>query len=121
MPDLEFNLDDRGIERELILAKDATLPTLRVKLLDGNAPVNLSGAVVTFSMEDDLSVLKVTDQAGSVIDGPGGIIEYPWAAADVNTVNIFTGQFKAVKGGETYLIPNNSNQKLLITINEKVV
>lgn len=120
MPVLEFNADDRGIEREFIISKDARFPDLEVKLLDGNVPVDLSGATVAFSMEDSLSVLKVTLAVGDAPDGVDGIIRYQWAAADVDTVGRFTGQFKATKGGKDFLIPNNSNQRLRITIVNKV-
>ena len=78
MPVLEFNLDDRGLERELLLSKDSRLPDLEVKLLDGNVPEDLSTATVTFSMEDSSGTLKVTNQSGSVVDGPNGIIKYQW-------------------------------------------
>jgi hypothetical protein len=122
MPTLDFHLDDRSpFERTFRLSKGATLPKLELRLLDGATAANITGAAVTFSMDDEAGVAKVTDQAGAiVVPATDGKFEYAWAAADVDTEGRFFGQFKLVIGGVQHLVPNNSAQKLRIEIGPAV-
>lgn len=122
MPTLDFHLDERSpFEKVLRLSKGATLPKLEVRLLDGAKAVDITGATVTFSMDDEAGVAKVTDQVGSIVTPPtNGKFDYAWAAADVDTEGRFFGQFKLVIGGVQHLVPNNSAQRLRIEIGPAV-
>lgn len=121
MPTLQFHLDQRSpFARHFRLSKGARLPALLVQLLDGDTPVDLSTATVTFSMVDDAGVLKVNAVAGTLVDGPNGKVSYAWAAADVDTVKDFWGQFKITVGGKDYLVPDNEVQRLRIEVVAKV-
>lgn len=116
MPLLEFFLDDRGGQRVQNLRLDvlATLPALRVQVLDENDPVDLTGGVVTFSMEDSNGIFKILNAAAVLEDATNGIVRYDWTTPDVNVEEIFLGQFKIVIGADQYLIPTNADQQLRI-------
>lgn len=121
MPVLDFFLDERSpIERELQIAKGSLLPPVVVRLLDDGEPVSLTGATVVFSMVDEDGTMKITEQAGDLLDADAGKVRYEWAAADVNTENTFFGQFKITVGSDFYLVPNNNSQRLRIIVGPKV-
>lgn len=122
MPILDFHLDERSnFERVHRAGKGATLPRLQVRLLDGSTPVDLSTATVLFSMDDEDGVAKVAAAAGALVSpGTKGIVEYVWAAADVDTEGRFFGQFSVTIGGVVHLIPNNSSQRLRVEIGPSI-
>ncbi len=122
MPTFDFNLEDRSpFEKVLQLSKGATLPKIEVRLLDGAKAVDISGATVAFSMDDEAGVAKITDQVGAIVTpATDGKFEYAWASADVDTEGRFFGQFKLVIGGVQHLVPNNSAQRLRIEIGPAV-
>ncbi len=121
MPVLEFNLDERSaLERTLHLAKNARLPELDVRVLDGGASQDLTGATVTFSMETEAGVVKVNNAAGTLEDASDGRVQYAWAAADVDTEGTFFGQFKITVSAKDFLVPNGSTQKLRVIIGPRV-
>lgn len=121
MNPLQFNLEDRSpFDRRFFISKDARLPDIQVQLLDGTDPVNLTGATVTFSMQDLSGVVKVNATAAILVTPLSGIVGYAWLAADTDTVGVFKGQFVATIGGKEYKIPNNTDQTLIITIGERI-
>lgn len=121
MPLLVFNLEDRSpFDETLVLSKGATLPELEVQLLNGNAPEDLTGGVVTFSMDDDKGVAKITGAAAVLVTATDGKIKYVWASGDVDTEGVFFGQFKIVVSAVQYLIPNNEDQRLRIVVGPAV-
>ena len=122
MPILDFHLDERSnFDRVHRAAKGATLPKLQIRLLDGATPVDVTGATVTFSMDDESGTAKITAQAGAIF-GPSanGVVEYVWAAADVDTEGRFFGQFSVTIGAVKHLIPNNSAQRLRVEIGPSI-
>ena len=77
------------------------LPTLRVQCLDGDGvPVDLATAVAqTFSMRhSDTSVVKVTAGACTIISTTDGIVDYAWAANDVDTAGDYEGEVTVTFG-----------------------
>lgn len=121
MPILEFNLDERSaLERTLHLAKDARLPELDVRVLDGGASQDLTGASVTFSMETEAGVVKVNNAAGTLEDASDGLVQYAWVAADVDTEGTFFGQFKITVSSKDFLVPNNKTSRLRIIVGPKI-
>lgn len=120
MPILIANLDDKSpIDLKFRISKDATLPKIQVKLLDQGEVVDLTGATVVFSMEDEAGTLKITGQAGVVEDELNGIVSYTWSAGDTDTTGRFFGQFKITDVGD-YLIPSNNGEKMVIEISDSL-
>lgn len=121
MPRFSFFLDDRSPRTEVLnISKDATLPLVEIQLFDGFDAVVLDNPSATFSMDDETGTNKVSDAAAVIDDGGCAKVSYQLAAADTDTVGRFFGQFKITSGGETYLIPDNKSQRLMIEIGEKV-
>ncbi len=117
MPRFKFNLEERSrFEKVLAIDKQATLPKLEVQVLDGSDPVDLTGATVTFSMQDSNGVAKISGAAATLDDAAKGKISYAFQGADVDTDGVFSGQFSVVVAGGTYKIPNASTQRLIIQI-----
>ncbi len=71
-------------------------------------------------MDDEDGTAKIADVAATLVDGPNAKVEYQWAGTDTDTENRHFGQFKAVKGAETFLFPNNQTQRLRIIIGPAV-
>jgi hypothetical protein len=115
---LDFNLQDRSpFDREFTVCKAERLPDLPVRLLDGHDVVDLTGATVTFTMRSEAGGgPKVNAAAGTLVSGPGGTVGYAWAALDVDTPGRYYGQFAITVGGKAYLVPNNSSQRLVVTV-----
>lgn len=94
-------------------------PYLRmsVQTSDGVA-FDFTGAVgVTFVMytKADEPEEKVSAAATFVGDPSDGVIEYQWAAVDVDTAGEFLAEFDVdYGGGETMTLPENGN--ILVTI-----
>lgn len=121
MPILEFNLDERSaFERTFHLSRDARLPPLDVRLLDGAAAQDLTSAVVTFSMQTEAGVVKVNNATAILQDAVDGRIRYEWAALDVDTEGTFFGQFTISEAGKAFRIPNGTTQKLRIIIGPRI-
>ena len=122
MAALIFHLDDRSpFDQRFTISEDARLPDLEIQLLDNNVAVDLTGATVTFSMENaDTGALKVDAAAAVLSDATAGKVKYQWAAADVDTPADYFGQFKITVSSKDYLIPNNDDQALVVTIATKV-
>ena len=121
MPDLQFNLEDRSpFNKHFIIAKNARLPDLIVQLLDGTTAVNLTGAAVKFSMDDEAGVAKVDAVAAVLDDATNGKVKYQWGATDTDTEGVFLGQFIITISSQDYRIPNNNDQKLIIEIGSRV-
>ena len=121
MPVIDFHLDERApLIKRFTLSRDARLPDLEIRLLDQNVAVDLTGATVVFSMDDEFGTAKVNAAVGVLSDGPGGKVKYLWAAADVDTEGLFFAQFAIQVSSKDYRIPNFSNQKLRIVIGPRV-
>lgn len=120
-PSIDFHLDERApLNQQFTIARTARLPDIEIRLLKLGVPVDLTGAVVAFSMDDEFGNTKVNAAAGVVEDGPGGKVKYQWAAADVDTEGLFFGQFVITVSSKDYRIPNNTTQKLRIVIGPRV-
>ncbi len=121
MPIIQFHLDDRSpFTEDFIISKDATLPDLEVQLLDESAVVDLTGATIKFSMDDQLGVAKVNAVSAVLSDGPNGKFKYQWVAADTNTEGIFFGQFEVTAATKIYRIPDNEKQRLRIVVGPRI-
>ena len=120
MPTFEFFLDSRGlITKEFEIDVTATLPKVTVQLFDGDDPVDLTGATVTFTLRDAAGAAVVLDAAATLLNATQGIVEYQLKAADVDDVGFFFAQFKITISSESYLIPNDSTQRLRLRIGKE--
>lgn len=120
-PTIDFHLDERApLVRQFTLSRTARLPDIEIRVLKKGEAVDLSGASILFSMEDESGTVKVDAAAGVVEDGPKGKVKYQWAAADVDTEGTFFGQMQISVSGKAYRIPNFSSQKLRIVIGPRV-
>lgn len=119
MPVLDFFENDLGGQTVKNLRFDvgATLPVLRVRVLDGNDPVDLTGATATFTMRDRDGVAKILNAAAIVEgDGTSGIVRYVWTSADTNLARIYFGQFTITLSGDDRIVPNDADQVLRIVM-----
>ncbi|KKM82267.1 hypothetical protein LCGC14_1321350 [marine sediment metagenome] len=120
MPTFEFFLDSRGLlTKEFEIDVTATLPKVTVQLFDGDTVVDLTGATVTFTLRDAAGAAVVLDAAAVLLNATQGIVEYQLADADVDDVGFFFAQFKITISGESYLIPNDSTQRLRLRIGKE--
>ena len=90
------------------IKKGDTGPPLQVLCEDETGdPIDVTGATVKFSMQDESSVNKISLASGNVVDGPIGKIEYVWQAVDTDTEGIYFGEFRVTfSGGEIITFPN---------------
>lgn len=88
------------------IKKGDRLPKLRATLLDGNgAAVDLTAATVQFRMRPrGGGALKVNSPA-TVVTPLAGIVEYSWAAADVDTEGTFEAEFAVTLAGLVQTVP----------------
>lgn len=77
------------------IRRNDTLPLLDATCSAGDpaVPVDVTGATVRFHMRDESDQL-VVDAAGSVVDGPNGVVRYTWAPADTAVAGVFKGEFQ---------------------------
>lgn len=78
------------------------LPAIRATCLQADGtPLNLTGATgVTFRMwRRGAAVLKVANATATVVDATGGVVEYPWAGTDTDTIGLFNAEFVATFAG----------------------
>ncbi len=118
MPVIDFFLNDISpITKNLRFDVGATLPVLRVRVMDGNDPVDLAGGTATFTMKDKDGGIKVFG-APAIIEGDGssGIVRYEWIAADTDVARIYFGQFTISLAGDTLIVPNDADQVLRIVL-----
>lgn len=87
------------------------LPVLRATLVDteGSA-VSLAGCTVKFFMSDNYTKAMKVDGGTATIISPatGGIVEYAWGTADLNTTGDFRGEFEITyDSGEKRTAPSS--------------
>lgn len=97
--------------------QNSVLPTLRMELVNdgrfeflkaGKFNNAIQNADVTFSMEDEHGVLKISESPCNIVLATEKscedryIIEYKWQPRDTKKKGIFKGQFKIEFGGDLY-------------------
>lgn len=87
----------------IVHALGARQPPVYGTILADGAPVNLTGATVTFYMRPVGSATpKVTAGAAVVDNATTGDVHYSWAAADVDTPGAFVGWWRVTQAGGQY-------------------
>ncbi|MEK7178567.1 MAG: hypothetical protein AAB721_02855 [Patescibacteria group bacterium] len=88
------------------LKKGDRLPKLRATLLDGDgAAINLTGAAVQFRMRPRGGGALKVDAAATIVTPASGIVEYSWAALDVDTEGVFDAEFAVTLAGLVQTVP----------------
>jgi hypothetical protein len=82
------------------------LKSLRVTMLDGATPIDLTTATVVFRMQlRDRSSSVFVDNA-TVIDAVNGVVEYQWAAGTTDAAGSYDAEFEATfASGKTETYP----------------
>lgn len=76
------------------IKQNDTLPRIRAALLTSTgAPLNLTGASVSLQLSHHVTHVT-TPHAATVIDAPGGIVEYSWVAGDTAEAATFDGEWR---------------------------
>lgn len=97
------------------LKKGDRLPKLRSTLVDGDGvAINLTGATVAFRMRPRTGGALKVNAAAAIVTAASGIVEYSWAAADVDTAGDFDGEFAVTLAGLVQTVP--ASGFVLITI-----
>jgi len=90
----------------LTIWKDNRLPVLSDTITSGGTAVDLTGSTVTLSMRNSLSAaLKITGASATVVTPAAGIVQYAWAAGDVDTVGTYKGWWTVTTSGLTQDTP----------------
>ena len=112
-----------NLEPTAYIKKGDLRPFLDVELQDVNSyPLNLSGSTVTFSMRVNGQVggtPKLKDGACEILDAEKGQVRYVWQSADVDTANVFEGEFTITdEDGRKQTLPTDGF--MLVVINDIV-
>ena len=97
------------------MKQNDTSPAIKIECADGDdAVIPVTGAAVRFFMRDSAGTVKV-NAAGSITDGPSGIIQYDWVAGDTDTAGVFNAEFQVTfAGGEIETFPNKGYISVVI-------
>ncbi len=118
MPVFDFFLNDISpITKNLRFDVGATLPVMRVRVLDGNEIVSLAGATAVFTMKDKDGNAKILN-APAIVEGDGssGIVRYEWTIADTDVALIYFAQFTITIAGDDLIVPNDADQVLRVVM-----
>ena len=107
--------DANQIQIHRIMVGDRLTP-LQVELWRDGAAVDLTGAGVTFRMVrlGDGSV-KVSDQNATIVTAASGLVQYAFAAADVDEPGEFAAYFLVTSGSSRESFPHDG-QRLLVRV-----
>lgn len=98
------------------MRKGDTWPPLRATLIeaDGN-PIDLTGATVTFQMEDDNNN-EVINSSAIIESSSEGKVRYDWSPNDTDEVGTFEGDFVIeFPSGQIATVPNREYIPIYIT------
>lgn len=97
------------------LKRGYRLPKLRqqLKQADGT-PVPLTGASVRLLMGIPGKPRKVA-AAATILDAANGIVEYAWAAGDVDTVGVYLAEWECTFADGPLPVPNNAFLTVVVT------
>ena len=95
---------------EVRLKKGDVLPVLRMTLRTDGAVLDLSSVTgVTFRMrargDGSAGALKVNSAGSVVAPATGGVVEYAWQSADVDTVGVYDAEWMLLYPGGGQTVP----------------
>ena len=83
------------------------------------SPVNVTGSSVVFSMRvKPAGTMKITRQAGVIVNAGIGRVRYEWASdgSDTNTADEYEGEFQVTyANGKIQTFPNDGHIPIVIT------
>lgn len=100
---------------DLYMTVGDRLPLLVEQLADQFGPVNLTGMTVTFQMSR-AGVNKVAT-AATVLSAASGLVQYAWAAADVDTPGVFFFKWQVSDGTKVWHFPSDRAKTVEFTEN----
>lgn len=84
------------------------LPALTAALKDGNgAPIDLTGATVTFRMRKRGATALTVDAAASVVSAAAGTVRYDWLSGDTDAHGLYDAEFRCELAGGRETVPND--------------
>jgi len=84
------------------LKQDDTAPVLQYTVLDENkVAIDLTGATVTFYMQDLNGITIINAGSVTITDAANGVVEYQFLAADSDVSGHFHGEFVITFSGGT--------------------
>lgn len=85
-----------------------TGPDMEYVLLDEDgAPIDVTGATVTFHMQDDSGVEKIIDGVVTLTTPASGVVTYEWQDGDTDQSGMFFADFLITfAGGQRRTSPN---------------
>ena len=88
-----------------------------MQLLDSaGAPVNVTSATVKFVMMAQGGSVPKVNAAGSIVDGPTGIVGYTPIAADTDTAGSYTAEWEIVfSSGAKQTFPDPGYNTVTVT------
>lgn len=94
------------------IKQNDTAPSLQVALFQGDGtPQDLTGAIVTFSMQRQgyVTTMTIIDAACSLVGSPtAGTVQYAWQTSDTVTPGAYTGEFHVrLQDGRTITFPTS--------------
>ena len=93
-----------------------TRPYVREALLDENdAPINLTGAGVVFSLE---GANVISGTAAAIIDAVDGLVEYRWTVGDIDSAGLsYRRWYVTLSDATVFHVPNFGRGYPVIAVN----
>ena len=79
--------------------------------------IDLSSGYAIFNMVNPMTGTIVASGQAEVDSGPGGVLRYPWAAADVSTPGIYKASFEVFSlDGGNFKIPRTPQDEAFVIV-----
>lgn len=99
------------------IKQNDTSPSLQGTATDADGvAVPVTGASIQFHMRKSGATTPKVSAAGTIVDGPNGIMKYDWITGDTDTTGLFYGEFQVTySGGAIETFPNKGYIKIRIS------
>lgn len=115
-----FMVNSLWAVQDVQVVKDDTYPYYRAQMQYRKGPIDLTGAVVYFTMAPvaDSIVNSVTAKVYmkevTVLSAKDGLVEYQWAVGDTDTVGKYNIRFKVVRGSVVFTKPTTEIARVVV-------
>lgn len=98
------------------IKQNDTSPSIRAALKDGDGvAIDLSGASVRFHMKGVGETTLKVDEAATVPNPSGGVVQYNWVSGDTDTVGSYRAEFEVTfAGGAVETFPNSDYLSVIV-------
>jgi hypothetical protein len=95
---------------DFTIGRGDLLPILTATLTgDTGAVIDLTGCTVKFNMKARSGAAVKVTAAATVVNAPGGIVSYTWAAGDTNVDGTYDAEFEVTyPSGKKLTVPNGA-------------